>query len=90
VTTPQYRAAHPRAGVPNNPSATLDADLFNDNRPELAVWRDTIPVEAYKSVYLKIAFAAPEQVERFMFHCHILEPEDKGMMAGFEVVRPRI
>jgi suppressor of ftsI len=39
-------------------------------------------------VYLKIAFAAPEQVGRFMFHCHILEHEDKGMMAGFEVVRP--
>jgi FtsP/CotA-like multicopper oxidase with cupredoxin domain len=88
VTAPQYRATHPRTGVANNPSAALDADLFNDNRPELAVWHDTIPVEAHKSVYLKIAFAAPEQVGRFMFHCHILEHEDKGMMAGFEVVSP--
>jgi FtsP/CotA-like multicopper oxidase with cupredoxin domain len=88
VTAPQYRATHPRTGVTNTPSASLDADLFNDNRPELAVWHDTIPVEAHKSVYLRIAFAAPEQVGRFMFHCHILEHEDKGMMAGFEVVRP--
>ncbi len=88
VTAPQYRATHPRTGVTNNPAASLDADLFNDNRPELAVWHDTIPVEAHKSVYIKIAFAAPEQVGRFMFHCHILEHEDKGMMAGFEVVRP--
>jgi FtsP/CotA-like multicopper oxidase with cupredoxin domain len=88
VTAPQYRAGHPRRGATTNPSASLDADLFNDNRPELAVWHDTIPVEAHNSVYIKIAFAAPEQVGRFMFHCHILEHEDKGMMAGFEVVRP--
>jgi FtsP/CotA-like multicopper oxidase with cupredoxin domain len=49
VTAPQYRATHPRTVVTNNPSATLDADLCNDNRPELAVWHDTIPVEAHNT-----------------------------------------
>ena len=88
VTSPQYLAAHPRTAAITAGLAPLDADLLNDNRPEIAVWHDTIPVGSHKSVFLKIAFAAPEQVGRFMFHCHILEHEDKGMMAAFEVVRP--
>jgi suppressor of ftsI len=29
---------------------------------------------------------APVQVGRFVFHCHILEHEDGGMMAPIEVL----
>lgn len=38
------------------------------------------------SVRLIISFAADQQVGRFVFHCHILEHEDKGMMAPIEVL----
>ena len=38
------------------------------------------------SVRLIINFAADQQVGRFVFHCHILEHEDKGMMAPIEVL----
>lgn len=35
---------------------------------------------------LKIAFDRPEQAGRYMYHCHILEHEDKGMMSMMQVV----
>jgi FtsP/CotA-like multicopper oxidase with cupredoxin domain len=38
------------------------------------------------SVRLIINFQADQQVGRFVFHCHILEHEDKGMMAPIEVL----
>jgi len=59
------------------------------------VWHDTLPVPyaADKSnpgkIFIVINFRAPEQIGRYVFHCHILEHEDKGMMAPFEVLRPK-
>ena len=35
-----------------------------------------------------IPFEDPIQVGAFVFHCHILEHEDKGMMATVEVYDP--
>lgn len=52
----------------------------------VGVWHDTFPVPARARVFLHVAFVAPEQVGRFVIHCHILEHEDKGMMAPFEVL----
>ena len=40
-------------------------------------------------VFVTIPFRAPEQVGDFVFHCHILEHEDKGMMAYVQVVTPK-
>ena len=37
-------------------------------------------------VFVFIPLEAEEQVGRFVFHCHILEHEDDGMMAAMEVV----
>jgi hypothetical protein len=37
-----------------------------------------------------MAFTDPVIVGRFMFHCHILEHEDKGMMAQIEVYDPKV
>jgi hypothetical protein len=56
------------------------------------MWHDTIPVPPRSSpghpgrVFVSIPFKAPQQEGRFVFHCHILEHEDGGMMAPIEVL----
>jgi FtsP/CotA-like multicopper oxidase with cupredoxin domain len=56
------------------------------------LWHDTIPVPPRSSeghpgrVFVSIPFKSPEQKGRFVFHCHILEHEDGGMMAPVEVL----
>ena len=37
-------------------------------------------------VFVKLGFYAREQVGRYVYHCHILEHEDGGMMAPIEVI----
>ena len=37
-------------------------------------------------VFVKLGFYAREQVGRYVYHCHILEHEDNGMMAPIEVI----
>lgn len=57
-------------------------------------WMDSIPVPARRSpdepgrAFIAVPFVVPEQAGRYMFHCHILEHEDKGMMAPIEVLGP--
>ena len=54
-------------------------------------WHDTIPIppvsEAIEEprVFLIMSFDAEQQIGRFVFHCHILKHEDKGLMAPIEV-----
>ena len=36
-------------------------------------------------VELNVSFDRPQQVGDFVFHCHILEHEDKGMMNTIKV-----
>jgi FtsP/CotA-like multicopper oxidase with cupredoxin domain len=43
----------------------------------------------YPSVRLRMDFRAPEIVGTFLFHCHILEHEDAGMMGSVEVLKAR-
>ena len=43
----------------------------------------------YPSVRLRMDFRSPEIVGTFLFHCHILEHEDAGMMGSVEVVKLR-
>jgi FtsP/CotA-like multicopper oxidase with cupredoxin domain len=63
------------------------------------VWHDTLPVPpaqfdslgnlvAPGRAFVTIPFKDPVQVGTFVFHCHILEHEDKGMMATVEVFDP--
>ncbi len=71
---------------------------FADASGDVQAWHDTIPVpprireaggaDKPGRVFVFIPFFAEEQVGSFVFHCHILEHEDKGMMANIEVVRP--
>jgi len=50
---------------------------------------DTVTVPIHGEVRIRIPFTDPRIVGRFMFHCHILEHEDKGMMAQIEVYDPK-
>jgi FtsP/CotA-like multicopper oxidase with cupredoxin domain len=60
----------------------------------LSVWHDTFPIPPAKfdntdntkvkepgRIVVTINFSSEQQLGRFVFHCHILEHEDKGMMA---------
>ena len=50
----------------------------------------TVTIPIHGEVKVRIAFTDPKIVGRFMFHCHILEHEDKGMMAQIEVYDPKV
>jgi FtsP/CotA-like multicopper oxidase with cupredoxin domain len=49
------------------------------------LWHDTIPVPSGATVFVVMSFTAEEQIGRYVFHCHILKHEDKGLMAPMEV-----
>ncbi len=51
---------------------------------------DTINVPIHGEVKIRLAFTDPTIIGRFMFHCHILEHEDKGMMSQIEVYDPKV
>ncbi|GEP20084.1 multicopper oxidase family protein [Pediococcus argentinicus] len=48
-------------------------------------WKDTIGVNPNETVKIKIKFT---KLGVFMYHCHILEHEDTGMMAQIEIFDP--
>jgi FtsP/CotA-like multicopper oxidase with cupredoxin domain len=55
--------------------------------------RDTVNVPyfnnhtlSYPSVRLRMDFRDPNMVGTFVYHCHLLEHEDKGMMGSIQVV----
>jgi FtsP/CotA-like multicopper oxidase with cupredoxin domain len=52
------------------------------------LWHDTIPMPPGATVFLVMSYDAPEQIGRFVFHCHILKHEDRGLMAPIEVWEP--
>jgi FtsP/CotA-like multicopper oxidase with cupredoxin domain len=47
---------------------------------------DNYPLPPGSRVVIDIAFTRPQQIGKFVYHCHILGHEDKGMMASIEVV----
>jgi FtsP/CotA-like multicopper oxidase with cupredoxin domain len=60
----------------------LDVD---GKAPEYVSWKDTINLKPRSAV--KIAWM-PDRVGQWMYHCHILEHHEAGMMGHFEVVDP--
>jgi suppressor of ftsI len=50
---------------------------------------DTVDVPARGEVTLRLPFTDPVIIGTFMYHCHVLEHEDKGMMAHIEVYDPK-
>ncbi len=69
----------------------IDADAGNG--AGATVWHDTLPVPRAAdgqhpgTIYIAVNFKAPEQIGRYVMHCHILEHEDSGMMAPIEVIQ---
>jgi FtsP/CotA-like multicopper oxidase with cupredoxin domain len=52
----------------------------------LGIFHDNYPINPGGWILLKIAFDRAEQAGRYMYHCHILEHEDRGMMSMIQVV----
>ncbi len=50
---------------------------------------DTVQVPERGEVKVRLPFTDPLILGRFMYHCHVLKHEDKGMMAQIEVFDPR-
>jgi len=64
-------------GVPTHDDAVRDTIV-------IPYWNgQTLP---YTSVKIRVDFRDPETVGTFLYHCHILDHEDLGMMAKIEVM----
>ena len=59
----------------------------NGRPQEFNALADTVRVPERGSITLLIPFNNPDIAGRFVFHCHVLKHEDRGMMANIEVVR---
>jgi FtsP/CotA-like multicopper oxidase with cupredoxin domain len=57
----------------------------NSPRPEHSGWKDTVLVESESELLVRLNQPASYD-KPFMFHCHILEHEDAGMMGQFAVL----
>ena len=51
-------------------------------------YRDVVRVPERGSVTIRMAFTDPRIVGTFVYHCHVLKHEDKGMMGNAEVYDP--
>jgi FtsP/CotA-like multicopper oxidase with cupredoxin domain len=61
---------------------------INGKAPEYLGWKDTINLTPRTKV--KIAWIANDRPGMWMYHCHIIEHHEAGMMANFEVVDRKI
>ena len=61
--------------------ATRDADREWRDAPWLA-WKDTVNLAPYQRLRLRMVFLKPGD---WLFHCHIIEHEELGMMATIRV-----
>ena len=54
---------------------------------QIAGWKDTVQVRPDETVSILAHFTDyADPVNPYMYHCHILEHEDRGMMGQFTVV----
>lgn len=51
-------------------------------------YRDNVFIPTSGSITLRIPFTDPIILGKYVYHCHILEHEDGGMMAVIQVVKP--
>jgi FtsP/CotA-like multicopper oxidase with cupredoxin domain len=57
--------------------------------PALAGWKDTVPIPPGQSVRFLARFTDyADPAAPYMFHCHLLRHEDRGLMGQLVVVRP--
>jgi FtsP/CotA-like multicopper oxidase with cupredoxin domain len=60
----------------------------NGKAPAYISWKDTINLKPRSKV--KIAWIPDNRPGMWMYHCHILEHHEAGMMANFEVIDPAV
>ena len=60
----------------------------NGKSLEFVGYQDTVDIGPGESIQIIIPFTNPSQVGRFVFHCHILEHEDGGMMQNIVIFDP--
>jgi FtsP/CotA-like multicopper oxidase with cupredoxin domain len=60
------------------------AGSVNGQPPAFRSWEDTVNLPPRSRV--RIAWKADDRVGEWMYHCHILEHHQSGMMAHFEAV----
>jgi FtsP/CotA-like multicopper oxidase with cupredoxin domain len=70
----QFRVVSRSGGSPAN---TLREGLIDDG------WMDTVLVLPHETVRVQITFS--QHPGLFLYHCHILEHEDMGMMRNFRI-----
>lgn len=58
----------------------------NEQAAQDTAWRDTYNLRPRSTI--KIAWIPDNRPGRWMYHCHILEHHEAGMMAHFEVIDP--
>ena len=56
----------------------------NGQKEPYSAWRDTVLVRPGETVRIRIAFE--DYVGKTVYHCHILDHEDLGMMGNLEIV----
>lgn len=72
--------------IHNRQFQILDVDA-QPPQPSLAGWKDTVLVRPGQIIRLLLTFDGAADPEfPYMFHCHILEHEDMGMMGQFYLV----
>jgi FtsP/CotA-like multicopper oxidase with cupredoxin domain len=59
---------------------------INGKAPAFVAWKDTVNLPPLSKV--KIAWMPDDRTGRWMYHCHILEHHEAGMMGHFEVIKP--
>jgi FtsP/CotA-like multicopper oxidase with cupredoxin domain len=64
------------------------AEVLTPGDPDVALGeaglKETFLVQSFETVEVEAKFT--DHIGKYMFHCHILEHEDNGMMAQFEVM----
>lgn len=50
--------------------------------PEYAAWLDTVNLKSHQKMKLRMVFKLPGE---WMFHCHIIEHEEMGMMSSIRI-----
>jgi FtsP/CotA-like multicopper oxidase with cupredoxin domain len=58
----------------------------NGNTPDYNAWKDSYNLKPKSTI--KIAWRPDNRPGQWMYHCHILEHHEAGMMSHFQVVDP--
>lgn len=92
-TTERWRV-HNSSGSPHNfhvHDVQFVIETLDGERPpaHLAGWKDTVFLPPRRKVELLVRFTDYTDTETpYMYHCHLLLHEDRGMMGQFVVVKP--